>query len=204
MILLIVKINFLIFRSMNIASDIYGYIMSRLGDLAWLTNIRDPYMRTVDVYHRSCTSEDQVRVTEEFTKEDSVIRCVIATIAFGMGVQVPDVRYVFHWGCSASPLSYWQEIGRCSRDGKSGTCYLYLYPGALDKRRVDEKMISICKNTQCLRIQLLEHLTVTGMNLCRIQELKEREICTKNCDGCKCKYCICCSRCIESCLCNKK
>ena len=100
-----------LFRSLSDAADIYAFLMHKLGDKAWLTEARNPRFRLVDMYHSSLLTEDQKRITTTFTKVDSVIRCVVATIAFGLGVDVPDIKYIFHWGPSKSPLQYWQEVG---------------------------------------------------------------------------------------------
>ena len=102
--------------------------MHKLGDKAWLTEARNPRFHLVDMYHSSLLIEDQKRITTTFTKGDSVIRCVVSTIAFDLGVDVPDVKYIFHWGPSKSPLQYWQEVGRCSRNETVGECFLFISP----------------------------------------------------------------------------
>ena len=184
------------------AASIYAYLMGNLGDAGWLTDRRDPRKRLVDVYHKSCVTTDQERVTGEFPKQHSTIRCVVATIAFGLGVDIPDVRYIIHWGCSKSLLQYWQEVGRCSRDGADGTCFMYLKPRCLDPRRVDAAMLGACKSSICMRLSVLEHLYIPGMDRSLIEAMKLRVPCNRKCHRCACNLCSCCSRCKHICNCG--
>ena len=114
--------------------------------------------RLVDMY-MSATDESVKRtIVESFCKVDSPLRVIICTIAFGMGIDCPDVRQVVHWGVSDDIEMYMQESGRGGRDGKSACALLYYKKSDLDSRRTTQAMIDYCKNTSvCRRSFLLKH-----------------------------------------------
>ncbi len=74
----------------------------------------------VDCYHAGRTPADRARVQEHFLRGD--LRVLVATNAFGMGVDKPDVRLVIHLAPPGSIEDYYQEAGRASRDGAPGRC----------------------------------------------------------------------------------
>jgi ATP-dependent DNA helicase RecQ len=74
-------------------------------------------------YHAGMNAEDRVEVQESWTRSDASI--VVATIAFGMGIDKADVRYVYHLNLPKGLESYSQEIGRAGRDGEPSICELF-------------------------------------------------------------------------------
>ena len=74
-------------------------------------------------YHAGMNADDRVEVQEWWTRSDANI--VVATIAFGMGIDKADVRYVYHFNLPKGLESYSQEIGRAGRDGEQSICELF-------------------------------------------------------------------------------
>jgi RecQ family ATP-dependent DNA helicase len=79
---------------------------------------------SVKAFHAGMQTLDKTEIQEEFMKSSNLI--IVATIAFGMGIDKADIRNVVHFNIPSSLESYSQEIGRSGRDGKKSNCLFYV------------------------------------------------------------------------------
>nr|MCA8838028.1 ATP-dependent DNA helicase [Pseudomonadota bacterium] len=84
-------------------------------------------------YHAGKDSEDRRRLQDRFMTEDGLV--MVATIAFGMGIDKPDIRFVVHASLPGSVEAFYQEIGRAGRDGAPAQTLLYYGLADLVKRQ---------------------------------------------------------------------
>lgn len=124
-------------------------------------------------YHAGLSPETRRAHQERFMAEDGVT--MVATIAFGMGIDKPDIRYVFHLNLPGSVEAYYQEIGRAGRDGAPADVQMIYGLDDIrmrrqfidqdgedeDHRRREHKrldsLLAYCEATQCRRVTLLDY-----------------------------------------------
>ena len=109
--------------------------------------------RLVELF-TACTEKNiKDNILKMFVNPNGTLRIVFATIAFGMGLDCPNVRRVIHWGASNDVEAYIQETGRAGRDGEPAEALLYTAskPG---NQFIEESMKEYTKNNEMCRHEI--------------------------------------------------
>lgn len=119
-------------------------------------------------YHAGMDSSVRMRNQDAFLNED--VDVIVATIAFGMGIDKPDVRFVVHYDAPKSIEGYYQETGRAGRDGLDSFCLMFFSTKDLDKLEKFNKDKSVTERENA-KILLNEMAYYARSSVCRHRQL---------------------------------
>src|SRR5215468_11097338 len=172
------------------------YCASRKSTESLARNLNEDSV-TAKPYHAGLTNAERTRHQDAFLRDD--VRVITATIAFGMGINKPNVRFVVHYDLPKNIESYYQETGRAGRDGLPSECVLLFSPGDVAKQLhfIDEKtesegriaraqlqqMVHYAETRECRRTVLLKYFGET-YPITRDGFGGEKPPLQVSCDGC--------------------
>ncbi len=108
-------------------------------------------------YHAGLSSDERQFVQEAFQKDE--VDIVVATVAFGMGINKPDVRFVVHFDLPKNIESYYQETGRAGRDGLPSEAWMLFEPGDVARVR---SLIELSENEAQQKVELMKLNAMAG------------------------------------------
>ena len=164
------------------------YCLSRKGTETVAANLQGAGFKA-EFYHAGLPSDKRSRVQEQFLKDD--IQIIVATIAFGMGIDKSNVRWVIHYNLPSNVESFYQEIGRSGRDGSpADTVLFYSYMDIITRQDMINNSEQSAEQKELLHAKLNRMKQYAEADICRRRILlsyfnEEVDKDCGNCDVCK-------------------
>ena len=179
-------------QTIKICANIYGVFKEELGQDMYFSN-DDITSGMVEMYHSRIDELNWDNIVKDFSNPNGHIRVLIATIAYGMGINCQGVKSIVHYGPSRNAEAYLQESGRAGRDSPDICKAVILYSNVM-LRHCDEAMKDYAKNsTVCRRTMLLSHFQIESDSVEKPLLPHECcDICQRrwHCNGTVCKFCF--------------
>jgi superfamily II DNA helicase RecQ len=146
-----------------------------------------PGNRFAEIFTRGSSADMKQNILDNFSKVDTNLRVVIATTAFGMGLDIPDVRQVVHIGLPSAIEMYVQESGRVGRDGKPSKAILINRSSAYASRTMKDYASNI---SECRRRLLFQSFLEASEGIATETPMfcKCCDVCSRNCHCMQCAH----------------
>ena len=167
-------------------SLIYSTLKAMLGNIIYVDESKNPRNVIIEMLHSCSPKANKETVLEAFQHENSGLKVLVATIAFGMGIDCKGVYRTIHFGPAKNIEAHIQETGRAGRDGKQSVSYV-IYQGIL-LSHVDKEIKDYVKTDECRRKTMLKYFD-TSLSVDFPEPI---HLCCDNCAlHCQCKSSDC-------------
>lgn len=183
----------LIYGNLETISECYLYFSQTLG-----TDQYDPpganvlaKNRLFTQFHAQYPEHERKRIVSELVNEESKLKLLFVTVSFGIGIDIKNIRRVIHIGVPYTMEEYFQEAGRCGRDGLQSQALIYFnsYDISTAKKQMSDSMRKFVLDPKCKREMIL---TYFGHEMPK-RDLPDHTCCDFHQRHCQCDDCVCTS-----------